>query len=532
MPALPISDKDSAWNYWKAGLVAAANVGLSLNASSQDTVTPTLRNLALQKGYNAIRLQLAWADKFSVQAADIEKIAANGWNTSQLNTAGVPISTVAAQIDQILTLSKKLGVGVILAVMDFHQGVNGTLWQQQSLQDQLVAFWSATAQRWPAASWPQLIGYDILNEPIPQQNLSFDELNADTTASGQANLNNWRVLANRITAAIRSTDSKTPILVEGIYGGAPRGLDVFRNLANASDRSRLVQDSANRIVYSFHLYAPLPFTHQGVTDWAYEAMGSIYADAASNYWHVWDYYNPDPATRGGVDLSQTFSGASSLLSYYMNDAYYANRDPKNPGNPTQAFHTQFGVPIFVGEFSAIDTSMSKSSVVTPDNPHRSITAITIQNKVVTITLGQLDSQGFRVDLGPSSAGDSFPFTNTVQVTITGSGTELDGINFTATLKAGEKTFTFPTTSTSTLNVGGTGSSQIATLTLRPTADKAAKADDSRMQYTRDVLKFCADQGFSWAWHFEDNELANEFNGWRPSSSVRTLLRAAAAGQLI
>jgi len=283
-------------------------------------------------------------------------------------------------------------------------------------------------------------------------------------------------------------------------------------------------------VYSFHMYAPLPFTHQGVANWAYEAMGTLYRDTSypTPYWHVWDFYNPDPAARGGANLGQTFTGPDSLLSYYRNDAYYANK-VSGAVNPNQPFHTQFGVPIFVGEFSAIDTSQTKASGVDADDPHRSITALSLANNVVTVTLASIDSQGFRIDMGGSDA--AYPFTNTVRVTITGSGTVLDNVSADATLRAGDKSFTFTYASSATVNMGG-GTTKIATLTLSPTTTKKPLLDASRERYTKDVLQFCSSQGFSWAWHFEDNDLANEFNGWRPSASVSAALRGAAAGNTI
>lgn len=527
MPALPISDKDTAWSYWKAGQVSAANVGLSLNA---DSVTPTIHNLAIRKGYNALRLQLAWAGPYSITAEDIAAIAVKGWDDTGITRGSQGTNTpttyqqVAAQIDHVLSLAQSLGMGVIFAVMDFYQGPGGALWQQAALQDALVAFWSATVKRWPTSAYPQIIGYDLLNEPNPDPTRSLVELNA------AGSLNNWRALANRCVSAIRAQDTNTPIVVEGVYGGAARGLDIFRNLSNPADRSLLVQDLSARVVYSFHLYAPLPFTHQGVTNWAYEALGTLYGDSAYVHWHVWDYYNADPTTgRGGVNLSQDFTSYLSLISHYRNDAYYLNM---GRSNPMPDFHTQFGVPVFVGEFSAVNPRQSNASVVDAHDAHRTITALTINGNRVTATLGNLDSNGFRVDCGPTAA--AWPFSNQAMIMLSGTGTALDGQAYAAIFTAGQNTTTFTTPSplpNVTLVGKGTDPSTngVGTLTLALPPAKQNAMELARQLYTRDVLKMCRQLGFSWAWHFEDNELTGEFNGWRPSPAVSAVLSSAAAG---
>lgn len=531
MPALPITDKDVAWNHWRTGLVSAANVGLSLNANN---VTPTIHNLAIRKGYNAIRLQLAWAGPYSITAEDIAFIATKGWDDSSVTQGSQSSATpttykqVAIQIDRILSLAQGVGMGVIFAVMDFYQGPGGTLWQQASLQDALVSFWSATVKRWPASTHPQIIGYDLLNEPYPDPTRSFAELNA--LAPNPATLNNWRALANRCVSAIRAQDTITPIVVEGIYGGAARGLDIFRNLDNPTDRSLLVQDLSARVVYSFHLYAPLPFTHQGVTNWAYEALGTLYGDSAYAHWHVWDYYNADPANgRSGVNLSQDFTNYLNLVSHYRNDAYYLNA---GRSNPLQDFHKQFDVPVFVGEFSAVNPRLSNASVVTPQDSHRTITALSIAANRVTLTLGNLDNNGFRVDCGPNAA--AWPFTNQALFQISGTGTALDGQAYSAPVTAGQKTITFTSSlplPNITLAGKGTDASNnsvgILTLNLSPAKQNALEL--ARQRYTRDALRMCKQLGFSWAWHFEDNELSGEFNGWRPSPGIATALSDAAAG---
>ncbi len=526
MPALPVTHKDQAWPYWQAGLISAANVGLGAHG---DGGQPILANLAIRKGYNAIRIQLNHADAWGLSSEDLLTIANQGWDTSAHSTNGFAtparsIQQVAQQLDRILALASDLQIGVILTVSDFYQGAGGALWQQATLQDALVSFWQATTKRWPAAAHPEIIGYDLLGKPYPDPTLSFAELNA--LPPNRPTLHNWRALAQRCLIAIRQRDFSTPILIQGVYGGAARGLDLFRNLDNPADRSLLISDPAARVVYSFNLYAPQPFTDQGATETAYEAIGTLYCDPAYAHWRLWDHYHPSTAdNRAPVNLSQDFTSYLSLISHFRNDAYYLNQ---GRSNPQPDFHKQFGVPAFVAEVGAINPRMARASRVEASNPHRTITGLTIESRQVTVSMGALDNQGFRIDCGASAK--SWPFAHTVLAQIADTGTPLDGQVYTVQLSAGQKSFTFSLpTALPNQAIGGSQAARVGTLTLALMPNKQGPHDQARQRYARDVLRMCRQLGLSWAWQFEDSDTASEFNGWRTSTSLASTMTAAANG---
>lgn len=77
-------------------------------------------------------------------------------------------------------------------------------------------------------------GYDLLNEP-------------------QMSTSGWNELVPVIRRAIRALDKKTPLIISSTYGD-PANL---RRLKVLRDR---------RVIYTFHHYYPMPFTHQGVRD--------------------------------------------------------------------------------------------------------------------------------------------------------------------------------------------------------------------------------------------------------------------------
>ncbi|HET8871933.1 MAG TPA: hypothetical protein VFM48_15930, partial [Aquabacterium sp.] len=196
-------------------------------------------------------------------------------------------------------------------------------------------------------------------------------------------------------------------------------------------------------------------------------------------------------------------------------------------NPQADFHRQFAVPIFIGEFGAVNPRLSQSTHVEANDPHRTITALVIDANRVTLTLGNLDANGFRVDCGPNP--NAWPFSNLVTLVCSGTGTALDGQAFTVPVTAGQKSVSFSVPGAAMPNISLSSSAGVGTLTLSLAPVKQSGHELARQRYVRDVLRMCRQMGFSWAWQFEDNELAGEFNGWRPSPAISSALSAAAAG---
>jgi endoglucanase len=97
------------------------------------------------------------------------------------------------------------------------------------------AFWGALAAKLKHFD-PNKVFFEVVNEPV------FDKHETD-----------WSALQERIVAAIRKNAPAHTIIVTGPNWG---GIDGLRKLPPLSDRN---------LVYSFHLYDPFTFTHQGAT---------------------------------------------------------------------------------------------------------------------------------------------------------------------------------------------------------------------------------------------------------------------------
>jgi endoglucanase len=129
-------------------------------------------------------------------------------------------------------------------------GGGAALWERAALQDRLVALWRAIAERY--ADETIIAGYDILNEPcVPKARAE------------------WRELAGRIARAIRTVDRRHIIIVERVNA-------VAGQWKNDDDMNFVTIDDPN-VVYTFHFYDPLTYTHQ-FASWVNMGEGGRWPD--------------------------------------------------------------------------------------------------------------------------------------------------------------------------------------------------------------------------------------------------------------
>ena len=144
-------------------------------------------------------------------------------------------------MDELLPVFSQNGIGVVL---DLHTPPGGfstrsglpvhRLFHSAWAETCFVDVWKVLARRYKGntAVW----GFDILNEPA---------------TGGDLYAAKWRTLAARTAQAVEAIDSARRIIVESPYGD-PRRFGQLQKIA------------VRNAIYSFHMYAPLQFTHQGV----------------------------------------------------------------------------------------------------------------------------------------------------------------------------------------------------------------------------------------------------------------------------
>lgn len=121
------------------------------------------------------------------------------------------------------------------------------LWSDEDAQAAWAEMWRYTAERY--RDNPVVVGYDLLCEP--NTNEILDEWDQEAFFADYGNtLYDWNRWYPDIVTAIREVDSETPILVGGEGYSALDWLPYIELV------------DAEKIVYTFHQYVPIIYTHQ------------------------------------------------------------------------------------------------------------------------------------------------------------------------------------------------------------------------------------------------------------------------------
>jgi len=237
-----------------------------------------IRELALEWKANQIRWQLNWAPMKAAEewAADLERF--DKWLEGAL-----------VECDKALAACEKYGIKVLV---DLHTPPGGRagggvcrMFSEKRYQDKLIEVWKKIATRYKGRE--VVYAYDLLNEAVE--------------GAVSPGLSDWRGLATAAAEAIRAIDPGKPVVFEPSPWGGPDGFDVLTPL------------DIDRVIYSFHMYRPHKFTHQGVYDSRAEFVYPGVIDGLE-----WDKERLRGAMRPAID-----------------------------------FQREFNIQIYVGEFSAI-----------------------------------------------------------------------------------------------------------------------------------------------------------------------------------
>lgn len=149
------------------------------------------------------------------------------------------------ELDRGLAWATENGVNVVVDLhsppgggdsVSGYQDASGGLFSSRQAQDHFVAVWQKIAARYRGNQ--TIWGFDLANEPI------------DTDTAEDCL--DWSGLALRAGKAIRAIDAERTLIVESPDVGSAQGMGWLRPLP------------LERVVYSFHMYQPGAFTHQGI----------------------------------------------------------------------------------------------------------------------------------------------------------------------------------------------------------------------------------------------------------------------------
>jgi len=224
-----------------------------------------VRDLA-EWGANHVRWQLNWTPmkKAAAWAADLDRY--DEWLAGAL-----------ADADKAIDACEKHG---ILVLLDLHTPPGGRaeggvcrMFGEPRYSEKFLAVWEQIARRYKGRDI--IYAYDLINEPVEP-----------STGARVA----WRDLATEATRRVRAIDPAKPVVFEpGPWGGCA-GFD------------QLVPLDLDRVVYSFHMYQPHAFTHQGVHG---SKVGVRYPGVVGG--EMWDKERLREAMRPAVDFQREFN---------------------------------------------------------------------------------------------------------------------------------------------------------------------------------------------------------------------------------
>jgi endoglucanase len=251
------------------------------------TTEENIRVLAREWGANQVRLQINWTPMREAEQRARDLDAMDRW-----------LDRILPEIDNSVALCEKYG---LLVLLDLHTPPGGRieggvcpLFTQPAAQEKLVEVWQRLARRYKGRRC--IYAYDLLNEPVEPP-----------PGPGVVT---WPALFTRVTKAIREIDPGKPVVFEpGPWGGCA-GFDGVGALG------------LDNVIYSFHMYEPHQFTHQGVgsnpTGISYPGkIGAIF----------WDKERLREAMRPAIDFQKEFNvqiyvGEFSAIRWAPGDSAY------------------------------------------------------------------------------------------------------------------------------------------------------------------------------------------------------------------
>jgi hypothetical protein len=266
------------------------------------------------RGYGASWVRISW-DKWQPEGRDF--LIGDADNYQQLSQVDL------ATLKQVLTRADKAGLKVVIAPlslpwMRWSQNNGGQfddrLWQDKKRWASAARFWRDMALA--LKDQPGIAAYNLVNEPAPEKTSGLSEQASvqqlrDWYQQQHGSARDLPAFYQQVISAIRSVDSKTPLMVDGGWYASARGF---------SGWSAPLSDS--RVLYSFHMYEPYDFT------------------SAPNARRVTPFVYPGEVTFGGKRVAWD----ASTVTQWMDAPYQWAEQHQLPANR-----------IVAGEFGCVRT---------------------------------------------------------------------------------------------------------------------------------------------------------------------------------
>ncbi len=266
-----------------------------------------------------------------ITEADIERIASWGADHVRLpvdynviqNEDGSFIESGFEYIDRCIEHCKKHGLKMVL---DIHKAAGYVFddksycqfFYEEKLQDIFVELWKELARRY--GQYHDFVSFELLNE-----------ITDPKTAV------KWNEIAARTIKVIRSVSKDVKIVIGGIFNSSIYGLTLLDKPADEN------------IVFTFHCYSPMLFTHQSAY-W----VENMPADYKITYPRTYGEYFEKTHAMFGTDYNSEFTGDKDALlgSEYFEKLF----------STALAVSEKYNVPLYCGEYGVIDRADPESTL--------------------------------------------------------------------------------------------------------------------------------------------------------------------------
>ena len=261
---------------------------------------------------------------------DIERVASMGADHVRLpidynviqNEDGSFIERGFKHIDDCIRWCEKNGINVIL---DLHKACGFIFddadycqfFSDERLQDIFILLWEELSRRYGNR---ENIAFELLNEVTEER---FTQP--------------WNRIADRAVKAIRRIAADTKIIIGGIYNGSVYGMTL------------LEKPYDENIVFTFHCYSPLAFTHQGAY-W----VDRLPRDFRMTYPGKTDDFNRISKTYFGNDFDNEYD---NLGEEYINEKFF-----EKLFSTAAQIGEKYNIPIYCGEYGVIDIADLEGTV--------------------------------------------------------------------------------------------------------------------------------------------------------------------------
>jgi endoglucanase len=221
-------------------------------------------------------------------------------------------------LDDNIAWAKKHDVYLILNMHvppgGFQSLGNGKgLWDQPDQQQRLITLWTEIARH--TRGEPTVAGFDLLNEPVVTRDPA-----------------QWRDLATRLAAAIRTVDPEHMLFVERLNA-------VDGHWEEDADRNFFTIPDTNT-VYEFHFYKPFHFTHQSASWVPFAAEDVRYPDSRAEIeWFLLD-------RKAGTEESPKLPPGDTPWTFYPGAPFTVDDPALVVGKPVLVTNANSGTVYF------------------------------------------------------------------------------------------------------------------------------------------------------------------------------------------